>query len=94
MKAVPDNYQARPMHVLCQEALEMLREADGQPLRCGYIGSHLFWAATHRGSAPFARIAGKVVRRLDRAGLAVSSISHGYGGWVVTAAGRRCNYHG
>ncbi len=86
MKAVPDDYQTRPMHVLCEEALEQLRDAT-EPRRCGYIGEQLFWDATHRGSAPFARIAGKVMKRLKDAGLAEWS----NGGWVISEAGRKNN---
>ena len=85
MKATPDNYKPRSMPVLCQEALAVLRDAN-QPLRCGYIGERLFPDAIHRGSAPFARIAGKVVRRLESQGLVAweQNANSGFGGWVLT----------
>ncbi len=91
MKSTPDDYQPRPMDVLCQSALEILREADGHPIRCGYIGGLLFPDAIHRGSAPFARIVGKAMRRLDSSGLAVWRAT-GCCGWVVTVSGRKCDY--
>ena len=92
MKATPDGYRPRPMKILCQEALEILRESD-DPLRCGYLGDRLFREAVHRGSAPFARIAGKVMRRLEKVGLAEYGNRGDVWGWRVTAAGRRCDYH-
>ena len=92
MKATPDNYKPRAMPTLCQDALEMLREATW-PVRCGYIGNELFPDAIHRGSAPFARIAGKVVRKLEAAGLIeYLQDTTGFGGWVVTALGRKSDY--
>lgn len=91
MKAVSDNYQVRPMHILCGEVLEILRSNDGRPIRCGHIGEQLFHDAIHRGSAPFARIAGKVMKRLKRSGL-VKWSSTEYGGWELTARGRRCDH--
>jgi len=94
VKAVSDDYKSRSMRVLCQDALEILRNAHGQSIRCGRLGDELFADATHRGPAPFARIAGKVTRRLEAAGLATWQVSFpgSRGGWVVTDLGRRCNY--
>lgn len=95
MQAVRDDYKRRSMCLLCQDALEILREIKHGPVRCGYIGGRLFWdAAHHRGSAPFTRIAGKVLKRLEHAGLAEWQRNQNFGGWVVTAAGRICDYHG
>ncbi len=91
MKATPDDYQPRPMGVLCQAALEILRDANGQGLRCGLLGDRLFPDAILRGSAPFARIAGKVMHRLDSAGLA-TWCADDYGGWVITRKGQSCDY--
>ena len=95
MKAVPNDYQTRPMTQLCQDALEILRETEHGPVRCGYIGNKLFPDAIHRGSAPFARIAGKVMKRLEHAGYAEwQRDGTGWGGWIVTPAGQLCDYRG
>lgn len=92
MKATPDDYKPRPMAQLCQEVLEILRDTH-DPVRCGYIGGMLFPECIQRGSAPFARIAGKVTRKLGIAGLAEWKHDRsGFGGWVVTPAGKRCDY--
>lgn len=95
MKAVCDDYKPRSMEVLCQEALEILR-ASASLMRCSFIGEQLFRDATFRGSCPFARIAGKVVRRLREAGLAEIQIGRGghasAWGWSVTCKGRRTDY--
>ncbi len=94
MKAVDDDYKPRTMAILCQEALEFLRKQGGKPVGCGYVGEQLFFHASHRGSAPFARIAGKVLKRLKDAGLASGGMSRGYDwpGWHVTDAGRNHDY--
>lgn len=90
MKAVSDEYEPRSMDALCGEALEILRANDGQALGCGFIGSKLFRDARHRGSAPFARLAGKVMARLKAKGLAEYRMARDRRyGWTVTPAGRR-----
>ena len=96
MRSVSDNYQSRSMVVLCGEALAILCDASRDDwLRCSYIGRQLFRDAHCRGSAPFARIAGKVMRRLEAAGFArreFKVIGKYYNfGWSVTAAGRLRN---
>lgn len=94
MKSTPPDYKRRSMAVLCQEALEILREYHGQPLGCGLIGGQLFRESTQRGSAPFARLAGKVMKRLECAGLVRygrARRSH-WAGWLVTAVGLHTDY--
>ena len=49
-------------------ALEILSRYEGTVLGCGTIGDELFPGG--HGSAPYARIAGKVMKRLKRRGLA------------------------
>lgn len=96
MRAVKDDYKPRSMETLCQEALEILR-ASPVSMRCTYIGEQLFHDASHfRGSAPFARIAGKIMKRLAEAGLAEDHCfivgGRYYSGWRATHKGRLCNY--
>jgi len=97
MQAVRDDYEPRSMQALCQEALQLLRkQAPGRLSHCAHIGEQLFFSARHRGSCPFARIAGKVMKRLKDAGLAKRDMQRVAGrmtyGWVVTAAGRETDY--
>lgn len=97
MCAVSSDYRPRSMGVLCQEALEILRHPDHTSfLSCNQIGEMLFRDATYRGSAPYALIAGKVLKRLAAAGLAKISgrsfAGQWYTGWEITDAGRRCDY--
>lgn len=81
MKAVSESYETRSMDELGLAALEILRRSPG--LRCGSIGGYLFAGAHHRGSAPFARLAGRVMRRLEKSGRAVFIIENGWGGWYA-----------
>ncbi|MBC8867793.1 MAG: hypothetical protein H8E44_00150 [Planctomycetes bacterium] len=86
MKAVGDTYRKRSMDELADLAIEILRQHNGQPLGCGYIGERLFPGAIHRGSAPFARIAGRAMKRLERDGKAKWGKLTEYGsqGWYAT----------
>ncbi len=83
MRSTPDDYQKRTMEELADAALEILREQPG--LRCGTLGERLFPMATLRGSAPFARLAGRVVRLLEKQGKATHlyNPSTGLGGWYA-----------
>ncbi len=89
MKAVQDEYRRRSMDELCEDALRILRDANG-PVRCGYIGEQLFFDAIHRGSAPFARIAGKVMQQLQREGRASwdPGPRGSFGGWICATRRR------
>lgn len=57
------------------------------PASCAVIGEHLYRDRTMRGSAPYARIAGKVMRRLESKGQAVYLVMRGVAGWRLTGAG-------
>ena len=85
MRAVGDDYQPRTMEQLEAAALLMLERYRGQAVRCGLIGEQMFPEAIHRGTAPFARIAGKVMRRLEAKGKAQYGRLHPRGeyGWYV-----------
>ena len=90
MKAVSNDYQPRTMDELEHDALLVL--SRDRLMRCGSIGERIFGdhVVTWRGSAPFARIAGKVMRRLEKRGLAVTRANrHGDWGWCLTLAGQR-----
>ena len=85
MRAVSDDYQPRTLDELADQALLILGEQGD--MRCGLLGSLLFKdAARLRGSAPFARIAGKVVRRLLDRGHAGCTNK---GTWELTYRGRQ-----
>lgn len=79
----------RSMEELEIAAIATLARAN-QPVRCGWIGNGMF-PGRHRGSAPYARLAGKVIRRLERKGLATFESRGRWGswGWVLTAKGKR-----
>ena len=68
MRAVDDDYHPRTMEQLEAAAILVLQRYRGQTVRCGLIGEQMFPEAIHRGTAPFARIAGKVMRRLEAKG--------------------------
>lgn len=71
------------MEELEELALEAIRQQPG--LRCGGIGDRLFKHISYmKGSAPYARLAGKVMKRLEARGLAYYD-SKGFGGWRPTA---------
>lgn len=81
MKAVTQEYQKRSLDELGEAAMAHIRRCPGA--RCGAIGDAIF--AGHidhtRGSAPFARLAGKVMRRLEKQGKACYAVKNGWGGW-------------
>ena len=85
MRAVGADYQPRTMDQLEAAAILVLERYRGQTVRCGLIGEQMFPDAIHRGSAPFARIAGKVMRRLEAKGKAHHGKLHSRGeyGWYV-----------
>ena len=88
MRAVSDEYNKRSMQELADDALEIIKRQPG--LRCGGIGDELFPDGTIlRGSAPFARIAGKVMRILQTDGRAVykSQSNDRLGGWYPAIGG-------
>ena len=88
MRAVADEYEPRSLDQLEQDALAILLRFEGQALSCGSIGDLLFKEATHRGSARFARIAGKVMRRLETKRCVQYVIDKsGFGGWVLMESG-------
>jgi len=79
------DYQKRTMDELTDECLDIIK-AQPTGLRCGMIGEQLFrGTATFQGSAPYARLAGKVMLRLQAAGLARYAIGRGNAGWYPTA---------
>jgi len=92
MQVVRDDYERRSMDELEVEAIEILGKA-GHTLRCGYIGERLFHDHVDfiRGSAPFARIAGKVMKRLEKKDLARYGMLNGRGefGWHLTPKGQK-----
>lgn len=87
MKAVNDGYKKRSMIELELEVLNVLRNNIDRPVRCGWIGEQIFkdHVDFYRGSAPFARIAGKITKRLEKKGFAKWS----GGGWMLTEKGKR-----
>lgn len=82
---VKRDYMSRTMDQLADEALEIIRKTPG--LRCGTIGDHLFGDhARLLGTAPYARITGKVMRKLEREGKAVYRLAaDGWDGWYPSA---------
>jgi len=93
MRAVTDDYEPRTLRTLAQEALTVLRQHHPEPLRCGYIGSRLF-RARKRGSAPYARIAGRAMRLLKETDLAYYDIAveRRSSGWRATSIGLKEDY--
>lgn len=74
--------QRRNMTELKEDALCVITDRPG--LRCGGIGDQLFKHVKQlNGSAPFARVAGKVMKRLEADGLARydPKANGGFGGW-------------
>ena len=74
---MPSNTEARTLDQMADEAYEILKKYG--PMRCGVLGSWLFPKATGAAncSCPYARIAGKVTKRLLKQGRAFS----GKNGW-------------
>ena len=64
-------------------AIDVLKQWGNRPLGCGVIGEGMFPGAVHRGSAPFARIAGKVMRRLLAAGRVEWGLKNGTTGYYL-----------
>jgi hypothetical protein len=87
MKAVNEEYQTRSLDELGEAALTYIRRCPGA--RCGAIGDAIFKDHVHtlRGSAPFARLAGKVMRHLERQGKARSKVTRGWHGSLAGAGG-------
>ena len=74
-----------------ERALEVLRRENGRLVGPGYVGSEL-WGERQRGgncSCPWARPAGKVLKRLERAGLAEWVHEGSSWGWRVTEKGKK-----
>lgn len=66
---MPRGYKPRSIDELAAEALKVILKTPG--VRCGYIGDELFGDHGRlSGSAPYARIAGKVMKKLESEGLA------------------------
>jgi len=83
MKAVSKSYKRRTIEQLADEAFEILRKQN-RLASCAYVGEQLFRddVQTMRGSAPFARIAGKVLRKLREQGRATWTVDGtGGSGW-------------
>lgn len=81
-----DDSDRRTMAQLEEDAFTAIKEQPG--LRCGAIGDVLFdHVSTAGGSAPFARIAGKVMKRLEKKGLAFfdPKANSRFGGWFPRA---------
>jgi len=87
--SVHADYKPRTIAELADEAFEILIRRPG--LGCGSIGNMLFGGVAHiNGSAPYARLAGKAVRLLEREGRAVYRIGRdGYGGWHAIGKGTK-----
>ncbi len=78
--AVRRDYAGRSMDELGDLAMQVIERQPG--LRCGAIGDHLFGDhSTLLGSAPYARIAGKVMKQLERQGRAYVQVRDGWFGW-------------
>lgn len=78
-----------PLTAAERRVLEVL--AKSPPLGCGTLGNYV-WGHLRRGhvcSAPFARIAGKTVRRLQKRDFVrYVEIGNGWYGWTISASGR------
>lgn len=79
-KTARDGYHPRTLASLADEAYVFLRGSSGL-MSAARVGEAIFPDATHRGSAPFARIGGRVLRLLERQGRAVRVIERGWSGW-------------
>ena len=80
-----ENENRRNMAELERDALIIISRQPG--LRCGGIGDQLFKGIkVLRGSAPFARFAGKVMKRLEADGKVRydQKANGGDGGWFPT----------
>lgn len=91
MKAVSKEYKRRTIEQLADEAFELLLKAD-RLASCAWVGEQLFRddVQTMRGSAPFARIAGKVLRKLKAQGRATWTVDGtGWSGWKAIRPAKR-----
>lgn len=84
----------RSMDELEDAALAALLALRDVPVGCGALGDRVFADVIrekghHNGSAPYARVMGRVMARLKQRGLVrcVSSVRGGRG-WVLTSAGK------
>lgn len=88
MRSTSKEYKRRTIEQLADEAFELLRKTD-RLASCAWIGEQLFRdeVETMRGSAPFARIAGKVLRKLKAQGRAIWTVdAMGWSGWKAIDA--------
>ncbi|WP_417744737.1 hypothetical protein [Rosistilla oblonga] len=86
--AALEGYEPRSIDELGLLAMHIIGVTrDNRPVRCGLLGELLFKDApvTMRGSAPYARIAGRVVRKLEGKGFACYEPKSG--GWKLTSHG-------
>ena len=76
---MPANAEKRTLDELADQAFEILKQYG--PMRCGVLGGLLFPNATGavNCSCPYARIAGKVTKRLEQQGRAYYDTN----GWVA-----------
>lgn len=84
---VADGYQKRSLDELGDEAVRILSRYGDVGCNTGEIGNQLFPDAVGavNCSCPYARIAGRVLHRLERKGLVCARRRFG---WVITPAGR------
>ena len=83
---------AKTMEELETVALACLRDRNSVPIRCGTLGDQIFRdhikeTGMHNGSAPYARITGKIMARLKENGLAYYTGRGSYFGWVISQKG-------
>lgn len=72
-----DEYKKRSMAELADAALEIIQAQPG--MRCGLIGDRLFRGKAYmKGSAPYARLAGKVMKVLQEEGRAYYGSNSGW----------------
>lgn len=76
---MPSNAKKRTLDEMADQAFEILKQHG--PMRCGVLGGWLFPKATGAAncSCPYARIAGKVTKRLKEQGRAY----YDKNGWVA-----------
>lgn len=77
----------RSMEELERAALEILARRPESPISCGCLGDELFVGRLHKGTAPFARITGKIMKRLENKSLAFKRKQGVIFGWVISQQG-------